>query len=199
MIVRLRDQYRRRIGRLILPDDARPTRARLEESDREVFLHWDGAVDDAGKLRRCLGCSCQDLFQERAFPQVTAFVVVMAFAGAVISILGFATPPVLIAMCVVLACKQRSLSDDPLLRKAVAWQGVHVAEHVLLTVTWLMFGKTIGISTFFGLVAAGPFLSSYRVWWHFVINLIVTVYAARALKGFAEERLLYPDVQPVVA
>ncbi len=102
MIVRMRDQFRRRLGRIVLPADARPTRARLEDSDREVFLHWDGAVDDAGKLRRCLACSCQDLFQERAFPQVTAFVVVLAFAGAVISILGLATPPILIAMCIVL-------------------------------------------------------------------------------------------------
>jgi len=105
----------------------------------------------------------------------------------------------LIGMCLVLVCQRRSITDHQLLKKGIMWQGVHVAEHVALTTTWLVFGKSMGISTFFGLVSAGPFLSSYRVWWHFVINLIVTVYAARALKGFAKERLLYPDLVPATA
>lgn len=69
----------------------------------EVFLNWDSAVDDAGQLRRCVVCGCGDLFREKAFPQVTGFVVVLAFAGAVIGALGLATrPPVLTAMAIVL-------------------------------------------------------------------------------------------------
>lgn len=105
----------------------------------------------------------------------------------------------LIGMCLVLVCKQLSINDHLLLKRAIMWQGVHVAEHVALTATWVMFGKAIGISTFFGLVSAGPFSSSYRVWWHFAINLFVTVLATRALRGFAKERLLYPGPQPATA
>lgn len=105
----------------------------------------------------------------------------------------------LIGMCVVLRCKQRTLKEHSLLRKAVIWQGAHVVEHVVLTGTWFIFGKTIGVSTFFGLVSAGPLLSSYRVWWHFTINLIATVYATRALKEFADERLLFPELEPATA
>ncbi len=105
----------------------------------------------------------------------------------------------LIGLCVTLACKRRALGDHPPLRKAVSWQGFHVVEHIALTTTWLLFGKAIGVSTLFGLVAAGPFLSSYRVWWHFMINLIATVYAVRAIREFADERLLYPDLSPAPA
>jgi hypothetical protein len=106
----------------------------------------------------------------------------------------------LIAMCGVLVCKDRSLADDQHLKKAVVWQAVHVGEHVALTATWLLFGKTIGISTLFGLAAGNAvFASTYRVWWHFVVNLIVTVYAARSLKSFADEKLLFPDLEPAIA
>ena len=42
------------------------------------------------------------MFREKAFPQVTGFVVVLAFAGAIIGALGYATPPVLVAMAAVL-------------------------------------------------------------------------------------------------
>lgn len=104
-----------------------------------------------------------------------------------------------IGLCAALACKRRALADHPPLRKAISWQGFHVVEHVALTATWLLFGKAIGVSTLFGLVGSGPFLSSYRVWWHFTINLIATIYAVRAVKEFADERLLYPDVSPTPA
>ncbi|HRP64309.1 MAG TPA: hypothetical protein PK400_13495 [Phycisphaerales bacterium] len=115
MRIELRDIARRRLGRIRLESGEQPTRARVE-SDRaqtkseveletaEVFLQWDGALDDAGKLRRCISCGCRDLFQEKAFPQVTGIVVVLAFAGAVAGIFGFVTDvPVLTAMVVVLA------------------------------------------------------------------------------------------------
>jgi hypothetical protein len=105
MRIELRDEGRRRIGRVILDPAQRPTRVRPAESDREVFLHWEGAVDDAGHLRKCVVCECPSLFEERTFPQVTGVVVVLAFAGAAAGILGLAqTPPVLAAMAVVLAC-----------------------------------------------------------------------------------------------
>ena len=103
MRIELRDAERRKIGRIRVDPARRPTRVRLEDSDREVFLDWDTAIDDAGHLRRCVACGCQDLFRAKAFPQITAVVVVLAFAGAAIGALGLATtPPILIAMVAVL-------------------------------------------------------------------------------------------------
>lgn len=73
------------------------------DNPREVFLTWDTALDDAGQLRRCVACGCTDLFTEKAFPMVTAAVVVLAFIGAVLGAVGLAdAPPVLIGMAVVL-------------------------------------------------------------------------------------------------
>lgn len=103
MRIQLRDTSRRRVGRVTVDPTTRPTRVRLAGGEREVFLKWDTALDDAGRLRRCVVCGCGDLFTEKAFPQVTGLVVVLAFAGFVVGALGLATtPPVLIAMAVVL-------------------------------------------------------------------------------------------------
>lgn len=103
MRIELRDPDRNRIGRLEVDPDLRPTRVTIANSDREVFLDWETALDDAGQLRRCVACGCPDLFTEKAFPQVTGFVVVLAFAGAVVGALGYAqTWPVLSAMTAVL-------------------------------------------------------------------------------------------------
>lgn len=86
-----------------IDDASQPTRVTTTVG-REAFLNWETAVDDAGRLRRCVACGCGDLFAEKAFPQVTGIVVVLAFAGAVAGIAGFATNlPVLTAMTVVLA------------------------------------------------------------------------------------------------
>jgi len=103
MRIELRDSSRRRIGRVRIDDASQPTRV-TTTAGREVFLNWDTAMDDGGRLRRCVACGCGDLFAEKAFPQVTGIVVVLAFAGAVAGIAGFATNlPVLTAMVVVLA------------------------------------------------------------------------------------------------
>lgn len=115
MRVELRDQRRQRVGRIIVDSTQRPTRVALQHSHRasdtpvdhtptkEVFLNWDSALDDAGQLRRCIACGCPELFREKAFPQVTAIVVMLAFAGAIIGALGLAENlPVLITMAGVL-------------------------------------------------------------------------------------------------
>lgn len=103
MRIELRDAARRKVGRIEADPAGRPTRVDVQDSDREVFLDWDTALDDAGHLRRCVVCSGPDLFRAKAFPQVTGFVVVLAFAGATIGALGLATtPPILIAMVFVL-------------------------------------------------------------------------------------------------
>jgi hypothetical protein len=72
-------------------------------ASQEAFLDWDTAIDDAGRLRRCVACGSPDLFREKAFPQVTGIIVVLAFAGGIAGIAGLvANVPVLIAMAVVL-------------------------------------------------------------------------------------------------
>ena len=104
MRIDVRDAQRRRIGRIEIDPTRRPTRVHLEESDREAFLDWDSALDDASHLRHCVVCGCHDLFRTKAFPQVTGLVVVLAFAGAAIGALGLVatTPPILITMVAVL-------------------------------------------------------------------------------------------------
>jgi hypothetical protein len=107
MRIELRDQQQqRRIGRIDVDPAQRPTRVSVVDSAngsvREQFLNWEAAVDDAGRLRRCVACGCTELYREKAFPQITGIIVVLAFAGAVIGLLGFVTPPVLGLMIVVL-------------------------------------------------------------------------------------------------
>ncbi len=117
MRIEVRDEYRRRVGRIHVDPVQRPTLVMTEsktggtgaptagagDPPREVFLKWDSALDDAGQLRRCVVCGRADLFREKAFPQVTALVVVLAFVGAVVGTFGLATDlPVLILMAGVL-------------------------------------------------------------------------------------------------
>jgi hypothetical protein len=103
MRIDVRDAERRKIGRIEVDPAQRPTRVRVEGADREVFLDWDTALDDAHHLRRCIVCGCNDLFRAKVFPQITGLVVVLAFAGAVLGVFGQAdTPLIQISMVVVL-------------------------------------------------------------------------------------------------
>lgn len=98
MRITLRDQYRRPLGHLEVDPVARPVRATIRETGREVFLQWDSAIDDGGHLRRCVACGCPDLFHEKAFPVITSVIVVLAFLGAAVGLLGFADRPVVLAV-----------------------------------------------------------------------------------------------------
>ncbi len=71
-------------------------------------------------------------------------------------------------------------------------QLVHVIEHVLLTSTYFLVGWAIGLSTLFGasFYLGEAWASSIRVWWHFLINLVVTVAAVSALHGLRHVGLL---------
>lgn len=102
MRIELRDERRRRLGRVEIDPSTHPTRVHAPDVDRDVILSWDSALDDAGRLRRCVACGSTDLYRAKAFPQITGFVIVLAFAGAVISALGLATTPMLVGMTVVL-------------------------------------------------------------------------------------------------
>lgn len=58
----------------------------------------------------------------------------------------------------------------------------HVVEHVVLVTSLLIGGKAVGLSTAFGAVD-GTALVALRVWFHFTINAVATVYALRAAKA----------------
>ncbi len=109
MRIELRDERRQRIGRIDVDPALRPTRVKIVEADREVFLDWETAIDDGGRLRRCVACGSSDLFAEKVFPVVTGVVVVLAFAGFLVGALGFlglfrlaGSPYVLMAMSAIL-------------------------------------------------------------------------------------------------
>lgn len=102
MRIELRDERRQKLGRVEVDPTVRPTRVHPTDAKRDVILTWDSALDDAGKLRRCVACGCTDMYRVKGFPQITGFVIVLAFAGAVIGALGLATPPMLVGMVVVL-------------------------------------------------------------------------------------------------
>ncbi len=90
MRIELRDVFRRHMGIVEVDPTIRPSRARLSGEEREVFLNWDTALDDASCLRRCLSCGCTDLFREKAFPPIMVVLVILNYAGLLLGIFGFA-------------------------------------------------------------------------------------------------------------
>ena len=90
-----------RLGRVEIDEAARPVRIRPPLAERDLFLEWDGALDDAGHLRACVACGHPRLYRRRSLPQVTPFVVLLALALATIALLGFATSPAFLAILVV--------------------------------------------------------------------------------------------------
>jgi len=110
----------RKIGRIEVSPEERPTRARIAaeeasspsgDSGRDIYLDWEASIDDSGRLRSCIVCGCRDLYASRAFPQLTGFVVVLAFAGAAVGISGLANeyPFLYAVLIVVLALDVASL------------------------------------------------------------------------------------------
>lgn len=90
------------------------------------------------------------------------------------------------------------------LRTALVVQGLHVAEHLALTVTWLARGRADGLSTLFGLLPAGTAATgAVRVWFHFTVNLVATAAALaawwelRAVDEPSASDAALPAVRPV--
>lgn len=54
-------------------------------------------------------------------------------------------------------------------------EAFHLYEHISLSLSALYINKSIGFSTLFGLPMSQTFSVGYRVWWHFIFNLIPTV------------------------
>jgi hypothetical protein len=102
----------------------------------------------------------------------------------------------LVAMVLVCRAHQRPTGRYPHLSKAITAQGIHLAEHLLLTATVFAFGNPLGASTVFGL-ASGAWGSSYRVWFHFILNFVATYYAAMALAEMHEDDLVIPGARPL--
>jgi hypothetical protein len=102
MRIELRDSSRKRLARLELDEGARPARVPVPGRAHDLFPRWEGATDDAGSLRRCVVCGCDHLYTRRNFPQVTPLIAVLAFAFAVVVILGYAASPLATAALIML-------------------------------------------------------------------------------------------------
>lgn len=74
-------------------------------------------------------------------------------------------------------------------RMGVWMQGIHGLEHLSLMLSvWFGATRAIGLSTWFGLIQPGAGLTTYRVWWHFLANVIGSYIFARALYALWRER-----------
>jgi hypothetical protein len=88
MRIELHDEQRQLVGEVEIDAAEQPSRARMANENREVFLNWDIAIDDAGQLRRCLACGCRDMFREKVFPPIIGVIVVLNYAGLLIGVFG---------------------------------------------------------------------------------------------------------------
>lgn len=74
-------------------------------------------------------------------------------------------------------------------KMGVWMQGIHGIEHIVLTASVALgASRAIGLSTWFGAIDPGPALVTYRVWWHFVANLIGTAILAFSLYHLWKEK-----------
>lgn len=97
-------ETRRRVGSASVEPESRPTRVEVvgRDGSRELFLDWEGALDDSGRLRSCMICGCESLYRRRSLPSVTPYVLVIAFAAIGVSLRGYDDPRLLAALCVLL-------------------------------------------------------------------------------------------------
>lgn len=105
VIADLRDASRRRIGRATIDPAQRPVRVRIEAGPRsgeQVYIDWEGALDDAGHLRRCVSCG-GSLYRAKRLPQVTPFLSGLLVVAVVVAALGHSTSAWLVAGIVALA------------------------------------------------------------------------------------------------
>jgi hypothetical protein len=74
-------------------------------------------------------------------------------------------------------------------KMGVWMQGIHGLEHLSLTLSvWFGAKQAIGLSTWFGQLTPGPGLVTYRVWWHFIANVIGSFIFGVALYHLWRER-----------
>jgi hypothetical protein len=74
-------------------------------------------------------------------------------------------------------------------RMGVWMQGIHGLEHLSLTLSvWFGADRAIGLSTWFGQVQPGVGLTTYRIWWHFIANVMGSFIFGMALYHLWRER-----------
>ena len=82
----------------------------------------------------------------------------------------------------VLTCRAPGVRARMWGRMGVWMQGLHGLEHLSLMLSvWLGATRPIGVSTWFGVMHPGPGLWTYRIWWHFLANVLGSVIFAGAL------------------
>lgn len=68
-------------------------------------------------------------------------------------------------------------------------QGIHGLEHLALTLSVALgANQAIGLSTWFGLLDPGQGLWTYRIWWHFIANVVGSVIFGIAVWHLWHER-----------
>ena len=94
-----------------------------------------------------------------------------------------------LAAVMVLTTRARGTKTRRWARMGVWMQGIHGLEHLSLMLSvWLGAKQAIGLSTWFGLLDPGPGATTYRVWWHFIANVVGSVIFAMALYHLWRER-----------
>lgn len=94
-----------------------------------------------------------------------------------------------LAAVMVITSRARTTRTRWWAKMGVWMQGIHGLEHLSLMLSvWLGAKEAIGLSTWFGLLAPGPGAATYRVWWHFIANVIGSFIFAMALYHLWRER-----------
>jgi hypothetical protein len=76
-------------------------------------------------------------------------------------------------------------------KMGVWMQGIHGLEHLSLTLSvWFGADQAIGLSTWFGQLQPGAGLTTYRIWWHFIANVMGSFIFGMALYHLWKERPL---------
>ena len=70
------------LGSVVVDDSIRPAQAALRETGQTLDLHWAGALDEQGRVRRCVVCGCREIFKRYDFPQRFGLLLVI---GAVVA------------------------------------------------------------------------------------------------------------------
>ena len=74
-------------------------------------------------------------------------------------------------------------------KMGVWMQGIHGVEHAVLTLSVALgASRAVGLSTWFGAVPTGPGLTTYRLWWHALANLVGSVIFGMAVYHLWQER-----------
>ncbi|HEY1575372.1 MAG TPA: DUF6008 family protein [Pseudonocardiaceae bacterium] len=94
-----------------------------------------------------------------------------------------------LAALMVITTRARATKARRWAKMGVWMQGIHGLEHLSLMLSvWLGAKQAIGLSTWFGLLEPGPGATTYRIWWHFIANVIGSVIFAISLYHLWQER-----------